>query len=304
MARGAEQPFVGLRDRGSAVNDFVTRGAAALSGVLFSAGFVAALGGAIQWARFDAADLPADQAVAALAREELVVVGAVSLVVYLVVGGLVVFAAYLADSKGNPCTATWIIVVGAVLAGSALTAALTPVSWLAWASLTAVGAALGALVLGVAARTDRFAWFGCALFVSVALFGGLATYLTSRAEPQVQVAAVLRGTNDRGLFGLYVARNDQRLYLGRPGEDAVYVYPCKDITALAIGSLRTLDDPPVPPASYETIAEEGTRLRLVLLEARSRAQGEEPPEAGAAKPQKRTARGGPVIPVPSSPPIC
>jgi hypothetical protein len=57
--------------------------------------FVALIGGAIQWVRFWAAGLPADQAVRAMPKQELVVIGAVSLVGFLLAGVLVVLVVFL-----------------------------------------------------------------------------------------------------------------------------------------------------------------------------------------------------------------
>lgn len=64
-------------------------------------GFVAVLGGAIQWVRFWAAGLPADQAMRVVPRPELVAIGAVSLVGFLVAGLLAVLLVYLLDRRGD-----------------------------------------------------------------------------------------------------------------------------------------------------------------------------------------------------------
>jgi hypothetical protein len=224
--------------------------------------------------------------------------------VFLLAGGAVVLVAYVADPSGDCNWRTKLILFAALVLGLVFTGWLLLMSLGSWLILALLGLALLALDLGVAARTHRFAWFGCALFVSIVIFGGLAAYLSNRSTPQVQVAALLRGPNDRGLFGLYVARNDQRVYLGRLDEKTVYVYPCKDVTALAVGELRPLKDPDRPEPGYESVVEEGTRLRLELLAARSRGQGVEVAESGAAKPRRRKGDQGPVTPVPTSPSIC
>jgi hypothetical protein len=48
----------------------------AIGSALGFVGFVAVLGGAIDWVRFSAADLPSDQAVGAIPQSDLVAVGA------------------------------------------------------------------------------------------------------------------------------------------------------------------------------------------------------------------------------------
>lgn len=77
-------------------------------------GFVAVIGGAIEWIRFDAAGLPATQAVLAVPKQELVVVGALSLGVFVIGGVLAVLVVYLIDSDGNatPRTARGLIALG------------------------------------------------------------------------------------------------------------------------------------------------------------------------------------------------
>ena len=59
------------------------------------AGLVSTLGAAIVWTRFDVAGLPADQAVGDLPANSLLVTGAVSLILYLVLGLLAVLGVYL-----------------------------------------------------------------------------------------------------------------------------------------------------------------------------------------------------------------
>jgi hypothetical protein len=235
------------------VSGLATKGAAGLVGVLFSAGFVAALGSAIQWTRFDSAGLPADQAVAALPREEV----------------MVVLLAYLVDTSGSRSTATRSVLVCAAVAGCVACAIVTEIGVWGIVGLAILSLALVALNLGVAERTKHFVWFGTCLFVSVALFGGVAAYLHNSADPQVQPVALLRGPDDNGLTGLYVARNDHRVYLGRPNEDAVYVFPCKVVTSLAVGGLQGLH--------------RAQEQRFVLLDALREARKLEGSASSAAK---------------------
>jgi hypothetical protein len=73
----------------------------AVAGAIGVLGFVALVGGGIEWVRFWSAGLPADQAVRAMPREELVTIGAVSLVGFMVAGLLVVLILYVLDSDGS-----------------------------------------------------------------------------------------------------------------------------------------------------------------------------------------------------------
>ncbi len=85
-------------------------------------GFVAVIGAALLWLRFDVAGLPATQALLAVPRQELVIVGAWELA-WAVLGGLVAaLVVYLADSKGDATvsTAHGIVIVATAEASFAL----------------------------------------------------------------------------------------------------------------------------------------------------------------------------------------
>jgi ABC-type multidrug transport system fused ATPase/permease subunit len=78
------------------------------------AGFVAVIGAAIEWIRFNAVNLPATQAVLAVPRQELVIIGAIALVGFVVGGVLAVLVVYLIDNDGDatPNTARGLVIVG------------------------------------------------------------------------------------------------------------------------------------------------------------------------------------------------
>lgn len=99
-------------------NDDLTTGAgqqlvelaAKLLGSLVTAagflGFVAFTGAAILWVRFDAVHLPPDQAVSVVAQRELLAVGAVALVGFVVIGLAAVAVGYMLDRRGVPSSPT------------------------------------------------------------------------------------------------------------------------------------------------------------------------------------------------------
>jgi hypothetical protein len=76
----------------------------AIGGAVGFVGFVAVIGGAIQWVRFEAAGLPANQAVQAASRNEFLVTGAWSLSLFVFLGLLAVVVAYLGRSRGAGTT--------------------------------------------------------------------------------------------------------------------------------------------------------------------------------------------------------
>ncbi len=88
----------------------------AIGGAIGFAGFVAVIGAAIEWIRFNAAHLPATQAVLAMPKQELVIVGALALGAFVVGAVLAVLLVYLIDSDGNATagTARGLVAVGFV----------------------------------------------------------------------------------------------------------------------------------------------------------------------------------------------
>ena len=98
----------------SRLSELAWRALPAIGSAIGFVGFVAIVGGAIEWIRFDAASLPATQAVLAVPRQELVVVGALALAVFVLAAVAAVLVVYLIDSDGNatPRTARGLIAVG------------------------------------------------------------------------------------------------------------------------------------------------------------------------------------------------
>jgi ABC-type multidrug transport system fused ATPase/permease subunit len=73
----------------------------AIASAISFVGFVALVGAAIVWVRFDAAHLPATQAMLALPRQELVAIGALALGTFVIGAVVAVLLVYLLDSKGD-----------------------------------------------------------------------------------------------------------------------------------------------------------------------------------------------------------
>jgi hypothetical protein len=70
----------------------------AIAGGIGFAGFVALLGAGVVWIRFDAAQLPGDQALAKFSQGDLIGTGAVTLMLFLILGVLAVLLVYLLQS--------------------------------------------------------------------------------------------------------------------------------------------------------------------------------------------------------------
>ncbi len=90
-----------------------TQVVAAVVAALVSIGFVAFVGAVVLWSRFEAAKLPADQAVAVQPEADLVTVGAIALVFFVLGGVLAVLLLALLSPKGEATfrTRTGLIVI-------------------------------------------------------------------------------------------------------------------------------------------------------------------------------------------------
>ena len=86
--------------------------------------------------------------------------------------------------------------------------------WVGWSIWLAWG--LAGLCFGVARTTERFWPYGLAVFFSVALFGAWLNVVRLSDDPELSPAALLRTGNGgtAGVVGLYVARTDDRYWLG------------------------------------------------------------------------------------------
>lgn len=120
-----------------------------------------------------------------------------------------------------------------------------------------IGGVLGAICLLIADR-DRsgFGDYGLAIFMSVVIFGGATEAMQARYRPRVQPAALIRVGEEqgKGLCGLYVTENDDRVYLGRlrpdprdaalPARDSgrIFFVDRDKVAAVSIGPRMSIQD--------------------------------------------------------------
>lgn len=83
----------------SQVVQWIVSALPAIAGGISFVGLVAVLGAAITWVRFAAAQLPADQAISKIPKSDLVGIGAVSLVAFMILGLLAVLTVYLLQRR-------------------------------------------------------------------------------------------------------------------------------------------------------------------------------------------------------------
>ena len=138
------------------VIDLVVRFAAAIVAAVASLGFVAFVGGIVLWSRFEAAQLPADQAVALQPRADLITVGAIALVIFVLGGLLAVLLMRLLDKRGRASlrTRNGLIVVAAL----EILAAMVIEEWEREEIIT-LGAAAAAGLVALWALLDAGGWW-------------------------------------------------------------------------------------------------------------------------------------------------
>jgi hypothetical protein len=197
-------------------------------------GFVTFVGGVIVWARLTANGFPAAPALGVFPTQDLLVIGAQTLVksviyalgavavlVLIYVGILRPFVGRVGEEEAALLTgnASRLAAFGMfVFVGLALSAALLPVDEdiadnrqvIAW--LVVVGAAL--LAAAVGSVTRRFLFLMTATFVLVGTFLGLVAYWTARNDTNVRAAALIRD-NKKAIAGIFVAEGAGRVYLAR-----------------------------------------------------------------------------------------
>jgi hypothetical protein len=280
------------------VREATAKAVAGAIGLAASLSTIVAIGGAIQWQRFHVAGLPADQAVAEIPRDQLIVIGANALGIGMVVALALVMVAYAFDPKGQLVKTGKVLTAGNIARSRipwVLVVALALVFLYVFstgslddsgrAEALVVAVVLVPIDLAIAHITkERFLWFGLALFLSGLAFTATVEYVKIK-DPEalvVQAGAMLRNTTDKGFSGLYVAHNDKHVVLARPGEARLYVFSCKEVTSLAIGGLRT---------ARNAIAQ-GSHLLSGLRAIRARAQLTQDP-----LPSPRSASAKPYVPV-------
>ena len=197
-------------------------------------GFVTFVGGLIVWARLTANGFPAAPALGVFPSQDLLVIGAQTLVKPVIfalgaVAVLVVFyVAILRPFVGRVSEEEAALLAGNasrfaalgmfVFVALALSAALAPVDEdiagdeqkVAW--LVVFGAAL--LAAAVGSVTRRVLFLMTATFLLVGNFLGLVAYLTARNDTNVRAAALIRD-NKKAIAGIFVAEGAGRVYLAR-----------------------------------------------------------------------------------------
>lgn len=115
--------------------------------------------------------------------------------------------------------------------------------------LIAIGIVLAYCTLRLGSRTQGFAVFGSAIFISILLFGTATTLFRTFHTPKVQPVALLRAGRDQGLTGYFVAQTSDRVYLvrilgERKGKNfqtsfpRLVVIPRSNVVSMEVGPLQ------------------------------------------------------------------
>jgi hypothetical protein len=204
-------------------------------------GFVTFVGGIIVWARARAAGIPAAPTLGIFPSQDLLVIGAETLVptvfqaLFVVVALAVIYALVRVVVRGHipHLGDKWVQREAAVLAGEAPLSGGVGMFFFVLLSLAVflvlfgrgltseqfvdavVGAAIAALIAAtVGSVTRRFVYLATTTYILAGLFLGALAYWEAGNEEAVRGAAIIR-ENQRPVAGVFVAEAAGRVYLAR-----------------------------------------------------------------------------------------
>jgi hypothetical protein len=280
--KGAETP------KEPVIQAWFLKTAGAIIGGLGTAGAMVVIGSAVLWIRFKEAGIPPIQAVSVQPKQEALVQGAQTTLFFVFFAVAVVAALYILDfpkeqspqdevdeekerekekkKKSNETAPTVTpdpgdprrIKLRTKVCIAALpfvgTCWLIPTSLGFWAvvTLSLVAVLLTVACLWIGRRADKNFWaLAAAVFASIIAFAGVSTYVITQEQKFVQAVAILRGTDDVGLTGYFVAATDTRVYFANaigiegttnPARKPLQSVKVGDTVTYAIGPLESQAD--------------------------------------------------------------
>lgn len=269
------------------IKDWFLKTAGAVIGGLGIGGAMVVIGSAVLWIRFKEAGLPPIQAVSVQPNHEALVQGAQVTVVFVLIAVLVVVALYISDfreegeAKGTagsdeendpdpsvkrPIMARtkWLLGVPPLL-GIIWMVSFTDLGVLWVLALSVLAVALGLACLWVGISESKNFWaLAAAVFVAVIVFAGAAGYAIVQEQKFVQAVAILRGENDAGLTGYYVAATDKKIYFANSiGTDGRAAPERKPMQEVALNEAVTYSVGPLESAADATARAQAMLRRLV-----------------------------------------
>lgn len=239
-----------VESKQSPIEAWFLKTAGAIVGGLGTAGAMVVIGSAVLWARFKEAGIPPVQAVSVQPKSEALVQGAQTTIFFVFFAVAVVVALYIFDfpkeedpkpdagpedgrkekgkkKKSEKAVDSEVLDPGAPrrikrrTKGCIVALPLVGSCWLLstsldfWAVVILSGLAvlLTVACLWIGHRADKNFWaLAAAVFASIIVFAGASTYAITQEQKYVQAVAILRGTDDVGLTGYFVAATDSRIY--------------------------------------------------------------------------------------------
>jgi hypothetical protein len=269
----------------------------AIAGGIGVLGFVTFIGGAIEFARLDAAGLPAEEAVAVVPTQNLVVIGAGALVpaigvafaataalfVWFVRVGTLERIRHTAKRRARAVAGILFVsefVAYIVLAGNGL---VEGVSFLVLTGFTVT------ITYHLALITERFVWLAVPTFLSLGVFLIGLNVVHAYDSEEVRPAAVLRD-GDAAFIGFFVAHTGDRVYLARldfnqrgtefdRDRSRIVVFENDQITDVAFGPLME------PERALTRASDLARELCRYQIRREQRAGTEESPSNGDASPK-------------------
>ncbi|HWM63600.1 MAG TPA: hypothetical protein VNP96_06375 [Solirubrobacterales bacterium] len=272
-------------------------------------GFVTFVGGAIQWARFDATGLPKEEALSVVPTQDLVVTGA-SALVPAILAGLLASAFYLiayvffgrrAERISDPAKLEAVeershavrtaLLIGLVFAFEIVVFAVTLDSLDAdqFIAFFVLGALMILLTYCAARITENIAYLALSVFLALSIFLGGIEYVRAANDNELRGAAVIRN-NQKAIVGFFVAENSNRVYIGRLDERAIVAGELDPDSARLIGIQKdqVTDVAIGPPSDPKLALDQAVELarELCVTEpavagATSMSNGRSKTEAGA-----------------------
>jgi hypothetical protein len=274
----------------SKIQSWFLKTAGAIVGSLGTAGAMVVIGSAVLWVRFKEAGIPPVQAVSVQPKQEALVQGAETTIFFVFAAVAVVALLYILDlpteedpdkpveekpeqkeekgkKKGKKKEEAQAVVDGSaprpIQPRTKKCIRLLPVLGVAWLISTSLNfGAVFALALLAAGLTGACLWIGhradknfwalaAAVFASIIVFAGASTYAITQAQKYVQAVAILRGSDDVGLTGYFVAATDTRIYFAnaigvegstKPARKPLQSVKVSDSVTYSIGPLENQAD--------------------------------------------------------------
>ena len=248
----------GARERAEAGAQLLRLLGAAASGI-GALGLIAAVGGAVLLARFDAAGIPAEEALSVVPKSLLLTVGADTLAPILgaiaAIVGISWIVQKLVEAAKREFRSEYLAIL---LVGLGVLTYLIEVHWLtSTRSLVTVVISVVAaggtwVVIGDLTKSNTVR--GIVLAVAVAAAAGVISWVNANDRPKVRGVAILSITDSHDVSGLFVAETSDRVYIAqvscRPGDfdrgqgatGRLLVLPRSSVAELVIGRNMRLSD--------------------------------------------------------------